>query len=563
MSFVQTNSLEEQPLSDVKLIPAPRAALYLLVGLGISAALVGFLIRGGWSLGFTLAILALEIGMFLYNHLSGCLAPDLQALHPSSRSCHWLAAGLAPAILALAATSFIYADIFLQVLNAPVVLVLLITQFLLLFRSSDRDWDEPGFWIEAGLAGFVRPFVKLPALGPMFSRLRVKNRQPAGDPSRQSSRKTLVLVLLGLLCALPVLLIAGLLMASADAVFAAIFDNLTGFWQKLSLTEQLADVALTLIFFPFIFSILESGRSRWQALHAFQGSAFLNAASGADAHAAAAVKTPDSPAIRHARTLSLNSTLLVSFLTSINLLYLLFSVIQLTYLTGAFQARLPAGMTYAAYARNGFFELAAISALNVGLIILAVKGAERRSTSGVLLRILSMLLVLASAIQWLSAMFRMILYVQTYGLTLLRFFVSAFMVLIAVFFILLVIKEFSRSFPLFKAGAIAALLSLLLLNYINADAWIARHNVQRYMADPSHEIDLKYFQELSADAVPAMLALEDSIATDAQNPLSGQLQLQLQTIREDLKKEDTGRNWQSWNWSKTRNLAFLENDPQK
>ena len=559
MSFVQTNTLEEQPSADIRLIPAARAALYLLVGLGISAALVGFLIRGGWSLGFTLTVFVLEIGMFLYNHLSRRLSADLHAPHPSPRSCHWLAAGLAPAILALAATSFIYADIFLQVVNFPVVLVLLITQFLLLFRSSDRDWDEPGFWIEAGLAGLVRPFVKLPALGPMFGRLNAKNRLPADDPSRQSSPKTLVLILLGMLCALPVLLIAGLLMASADAVFASIFANFTGFWQNFSLTERLADVALTLIIFPFIFSILESGRSRWQALPG-QGNDFLNGAAGVAAHAAEAVKASDGPAIRHARTLSLNSTLLVSFLTSINLLYLLFSVIQLTYLTGAFQARLPAGTTYAAYARNGFFELAAISALNIGLIILAVKGAERRRTGGVLLRILSMLLVLASAIQWLSAMFRMILYVQTYGLTLLRFFVSTFMVLIAIFFILLVIKEFSRSFPLFKAGAVAALLSLLLLNYINADAWIARHNVQRYMADPSHEIDLKYFQELSADALPAMLTLEDSIAADTQNPLSVQLVSQLQTIRENLKKEDNGRNWQNWNWSRTRNLALLEND---
>ena len=169
----------------------------------------------------------------------------------------------------------------------------------------------------------------------------------------------------------------------------------------------------------------------------------------------------------------------------------------------------------------------------------------------------SLLLVVASLVQWLSAMFRMILYVETYGLTVLRFFVSAFMILIAAWFILLVIKEFRKTFPLFKAGAVAALLALLLLNFVNPDAWIARHNVDRYLADPTHPIDLKYFDELSPDAVPAMLDLADHLKSDNQNPLGGQLRIQLQAIEDDLQSKSQNPRWQSWNASERRNLAAL------
>lgn len=541
----------------------------LLIALGISAALVGFLIRGSWSLGLTLSLLVLEIGMFLYHGVSGRSASQSIAnrgrVQSGLNSRKWLAIALCPVVLALGATSFIFANVFLRIINFPVILTVLIVQFILLFNSSDHDWDEPGFWFEVGLAGFARPFVRLPALGSVLAGLSARRSPSADAAGQKKDKKVIGFILLGLVAALPVLIIAGLLMASADAVFAGVFANLSQFWLNLSLKDRLIDLLLILIFFPFIFSILESGRSRWQAWPRQNKTAqnpgvnpLTSAAlSEAPASSERAAAIQDAAA-RHARTLSVHPAFLVTFLMSINLLYLLFSLIQLTYLTGAFQSRLPVGMTYAEYARNGFFELAAVSAINVGLIIFAVKGSERKRIWGALLRSQNLLLVLASMVQWLSAMFRMILYVETYGLTVLRFFVSAFMILIAAWFILLVIKEFRKTFPLFKAGAIAALLSLLLLNFVNPDAWIARHNVGRYLADPAHPIDLKYFEELSPDAVPAMLELADHFGSASQNSQAGQLQTQLETIEEDLQNKSQNPRWQSWNASERRNLTALK-----
>ena len=574
MNTPQTTVQSSGQPNSGKVPTLPQSWRILLIVLGISAAFVGFLIRGNWSLGLILTLLALEIGMFLYRGLSVPSASQILTnrhpgqIGPDSRT--WLAVALCPVVLALGAAAFMFANVFLRVINFPVILTVLIVQFILLFNSSDHDWDEPGFWFEVGLAGFARPFVRLPALGSVLAGLNTGKSPAAVSTDSKKDKKIIGFILLGLVSALPVLIIAGLLMASADAVFAGVFANLTQFWLNLSLKDRLIDFLLILIFFPFIFSILESGRSRWQAWprqnKTAQNPGVNPLTSASSSVAQASVEHPavgQDAAARHARTLSVHPAFLVTFLMSINLLYLLFCLIQLTYLTGAFQSRLPIGMTYAEYARNGFFELAAVSAINVGLIIFAVKGSERKRIWGALLRSQSLLLVLASLVQWLSAMFRMILYVETYGLTVLRFFVSAFMILIAAWFILLVIKEFRKTFPLFKAGAVAALLALLLLNFVNPDAWIARHNVDRYLADPTHPIDLKYFDELSPDAVPAMLDLADHLNSDSQNPLGGQLRIQLQAIEDDLQSKSQNPRWQSWNASERRNLDALKKAADK
>ena len=51
--------------------------------------------------------------------------------------------------------------------------------------------------------------------------------------------------------------------------------------------------------------------------------------------------------------------------------YLLFLIAQLPYFFSAFAGLLPSGFTYAEYARRGFFELIAVAAINLGLLLFA------------------------------------------------------------------------------------------------------------------------------------------------------------------------------------------------
>lgn len=519
----------------------PRQALAALaIALGLSAALIGLVLRGGFGLGLTLAINLAVAGLWLYPWIGSHNEPRLA----TSRRSYGLPVGLTATILILGSSFTVWGNVSLAVVNFLVLLVLLIVLALWTSRSSDHDWDQPLFWLEAALAVMVRPFASL-------SRLQGTIQQALGrgmDTSsvRESGQVTSKLhplgaALLGILLALPVLLVAGSLLASADAVFGQVLDGFIQFWSQWSIRDRFIDLALTLLFFPFIFSFLESCRRRWQLFPAR-----IIPATGSQAGTATAAM----PLLTLPR---LNPVTLIAFLASINVLYLVFAGIQITYLTGAFQFILPNSLTYAEYARSGFFELAGLSAINVGLIVLALKGSSREGLTGQILRVLSLLLLAGSLVQWASAQFRMQMYIAVYGLTLLRFYVTAFMLLLAVVFVFLAIKEFQPFFRLFKAAAIAAVLSLVLLNAVNPDIWIARHNLRHMQSQPDHPLDIGYFSELSPDALvilqEALPTLDPSLKTSAQSYLTGKHQW--------LIDNTAGESWQSYNFSEQQALKAL------
>lgn len=538
--------VSENPLSSV------RAFTLLAVALGMGAALVGFWLRGGWNLGMTLAITVAEAGIWLYGGGKGFFKRSgTNGLCRFSTGRRLLLAFLTFSILYLGSTYYFYANEMLHVLNFLVLLILFVVQTILLTESSDRDWDEPLFWIEAALAPVVRSFVSLPRLGWMAHRAFSTKKDPSqgmGDEStgvtveQTSGRPVRILgqIVLGILLAVPVLLIAGSLLSSADAVFSRFSTSVIEYWKNLSIKERLLDLALTLALFPFIFSFLESGRSRWQLLPRRSSDEAGQSAPGRSLH--------------REKTLKLNPITLNAFLASINVLYILFAVIQVAYLTGAFRFILPEGVTYAEYARNGFFELAGITPLNVLLILLAVKGAGRTGTAGRLLRVQSLLLIAGSFVQWFSAMFRMQMYIQVFDLTLLRFFVSAFMILMAVVLGLLTVKEFRPSFAFFKAAALTALLSLIILNAVDADSQIARFNIERAVADPAGTFDLDYFKELSPDV---LLYMQDcSPRFDPQRQIKIRALISFTYI--DLKLASEKQVWQDLNWREQRLIRGVE-----
>jgi hypothetical protein len=60
-----------------------------------------------------------------------------------------------------------------------------------------------------------------------------------------------------------------------------------------------------------------------------------------------------------------------SALTALNVVYIIFFLAQAAYLFAAFGNSLPEALTYAEYARRGFFELCAVAAINLGVIGIA------------------------------------------------------------------------------------------------------------------------------------------------------------------------------------------------
>jgi hypothetical protein len=281
----------------------------------------------------------------------------------------------------------------------------------------------------------------------------------------------------GLLLSIPLLLVFGGLFSSADAGFEALVRRLFD-WDLADLLANLWAVLL--------WAWLAGGWLRQLALP----------------------PTGQDQIVGRPRWLGLGIGELGIALGSLDLLFLVFVVLQLPYLFGgAARVQAIADLTYAEYARRGFFELVTVAALALAVLLGADWALRRRGPRDEwLLRALAVTLVALLFVVLASALQRMLLYQAQYGLTELRLYVTACIGWLAVVFLWLVATVLRGRRERFAAGALAAgLAALIALTVLNPDDLIARVNLARTQVGAAQPPDVAYLTSLSADAVPALV----------------------------------------------------------
>jgi hypothetical protein len=223
-------------------------------------------------------------------------------------------------------------------------------------------------------------------------------------------------------------------------------------------------------------------------------------------------------------------------LAFLDLLFLAFVVVQFRYLFGGSAlVQSEAHLTYAEYARHGFFELVAVTALTLSVLLLAdwALGSDGRRAFRWLAAVLLALLgvVIASALE------RMRLYVQHFGLTELRLYATGgilWLAVVSAWFAFTVLRGRRHAFAV--GALVAGFAATLALNVLSPDALIARTNVTRPV------VDVSYLAGLSDDAVPTLLSRVSSLPAVQQTELA----------RELLQRDVTAGDWRSWNVSRSR-----------
>ncbi len=190
----------------------------------------------------------------------------------------------------------------------------------------------------------------------------------------------------------------------------------------------------------------------------------------------------------------------------LNLLFLSFVILQLGYFFGGAEAvRAVAGLTYAEYARRGFFELVSVAALVLPVLLggQAVLGPGDRRAERVF-RWSARALVGLVFVVMASAVHRMVLYQREFGLTELRFYASGFMGWLGGAFIWLLATALRGRPERFLPGALLAwAIGVAGLDAVNPDRVIIETNLAR--AEAGRSMDVSYASGLSADAVPALV----------------------------------------------------------
>ncbi len=217
----------------------------------------------------------------------------------------------------------------------------------------------------------------------------------------------------------------------------------------------------------------------------------------------------------------------VTLFAILSVFYTVYLFSQLAYFFSAFKGILPDGysLTASAYARRGFFELCAVSAINMGLLGLITGLAKRNDENKIPLsvRVTATLICGFSVIFTATAISKMIFYIGLYGLTRLRLLTGIFMVLIALIFAGIIIYLYSKKFPLEKYIITVLTAVALTIGFCDVDKTVARYNVAGYKNGSLEEIDIEHLGNLSPSAIPYLAELLDSgnyyTRTDAANEL--------------------------------------------
>ncbi len=196
---------------------------------------------------------------------------------------------------------------------------------------------------------------------------------------------------------------------------------------------------------------------------------------------------------------------------ALDAMVLAFVLVQVGALLGGHRHVLEtAGLTYAEYTRQGFAQLAVATALTLVVVAVAARRAprvtqrDRLLTSGALgLLCLATLGVVASALR------RMDLYVDAFGLTRLRLLAVVIeLVLGAVLVLVLAAGVRWRGDWLPRSVVQVTAVAVLVLAALNPDGLIVRHNTSTQL---DAAVDVSYLGGLSADSVPAKATLEEPL----------------------------------------------------
>ena len=320
------------------------------------------------------------------------------------------------------------------------------------------------------------------------------------------------------LAAIPVL-VFGSLLASADSLFSDIVGSVFrvdagGFFQVLGIALLVAWVVIGILRFAL-------GRSPLMAI------------------------PRDTP--------YLGTTEVVTVLATLAAMFSLFVGIQFAYLFGgASTIRGTRGLTTAEYYRQGFFQLVVVAAL-VALLVLVLDWWHRSpegAPHGAVVALFETLIAL-TGVMVVSAIVRLQVYLDAFGISRLRVYTAAFVVWIAAVLVMLAVTVVRGRRERFAPGAIAAAFIVVLgLNVANPDALIARVNIDRHL-ETGVELDLEYLGTLSDDAVPTIV-----------DRAAGEVCPHLLQVAVAIAGIDQRAGFRTFNWSRSgADAAVAGSDP--
>ncbi len=346
----------------------------------------------------------------------------------------------------------------IHVFSILAILVVMYVQYTVLSGSALNRWDESGFIVDIVMAGinrFLFGIVRFvgDSMGALF-----KGKKKAG-------------ALVGVGVGVVLLLIVVPLLVGADA-------NVSNLLGQFIESIALGDIFLYVFMFLLGASLIMG-----------PASTALEPECTGPRKAVVFTKRPI-PAVTTGIALSMVAAV-----------YVLFAGVQFGYFFAP-KETLDAvlGLTSSAYAVRGFGEMMFMTCFNFVLLVIAMRFTQQKDGSTTpYLTVLYALLIAFNFVILASAHLRMQCYVASFGDTVARLLSHSFMLLLAVFNIVMLARIFSNKVKLIRCFAAAALIYLCALAAVNPERYVAGENMRRY--EQTGKIDVEYLLSLPGDAL--------------------------------------------------------------
>jgi hypothetical protein len=492
------------------------------------------------AIGFDLLFWEKQAGINFFIFILLALLSGLIPIWLEKIRIPWTSYLLLLPLLFFSGMTFIRSEPFTTVIN-----VLLALCALMLFTITARNGDWLKFTLRDHLVGIWKFFINCFAGGILFFIKTKKDPEASSQTTTNTSQepelkqpswlKQAAPYLRGILISLPILVILGFLLASADPIFKSRIQN----WFSWFRIENLADT----IFRAFYILIIS-----YLLLSAYYFGLFESKK--------LAKEGEEKPGIKP----FLGAIEAHIILAAVNLLFVSFVLLQFRYLFGGSANINLEGFTFAEYARRGFFELLAVALISLGLFYLLSEvtkrenKSRRRSFSA-----LGLILVGLVGIILVSAFTRLSLYEDAYGFTRLRTLTHVFIIFTGLLLISVAVLEVTR-----KMRRLALILVLFLIgfgvtiNLMNIDRFIVNRNINRLLTplngQDTESLDTDYLLSLSNDAVPPLVDYfnDPDVPQSLRNEIGGILACRLSQIDQNRQQP-----WTSYHYARSRAFDML------
>ena len=431
-------------------------------------------------------------------------------------------------ILLLSSTYLFFNNTFFNMLNIVVIPVLLATMIIwaLVDDFKVRELFQKGVSLIIGSLEFIPGACKL-----------AKSTFNTSKEEKEVKHKKLKLIGIGILCSLPILFIILGLLIAADGLFANLFESIFKNITYIFTSEFVINLLFRLIVIGLVFIYLLC-----IIYNIFKEKTSFNR------------KYKESEIFK----LHIDSTIINTVLTIINIVYLIFTGIQFVYLYSYIfnNASLSASLNLANYARQGFFQLMFITIINFAIILLTTHNKVEEENKYT--KYMNVLMCIFTIVITVSAFIRMNLYESEFGYTFLRLMVYVILITETIALIPTICYILKKKVNLFKTYIVIAVTMYVIINFANIDHLIAKNNINRAQNNlqgeyTKREIDIDYLIEnLGTDSVSEIVYLYTTV-TDSQD--KRKINNYLYNMYQDVKED---RTWQEWNLSKDRAKKELE-----